>query len=140
MDNFVWQAVTVVVFIFLLFTLVTIVMTLLLVYDVRKNDCDVNNPTLTFVEVANYIYVGIVIISIISVIASSPYMIRYIRNSKISINDSGLRSAPSETIKQKEKINVTENASILPTEISTTTTTTKTVSDKSVAKKPHHRR
>ena len=65
-------------------------MTLVLVTEVRDND--VNDSILTYVEVSNWIMVGVIAITLLIMIFATPYIISYSRKSE-SIVSIGLRSA-----------------------------------------------
>ena len=79
--------------ILMLFIVTTVTMTLVLVTEVRDND--VNYTILTYVEVANWIMVGIIGITLLAMIFATPYFVAYTRRSE-SIVSTGLRSAKSK--------------------------------------------
>lgn len=90
MSPFVWRLVFALIILLILFVITTITMTLVLVTEVRDND--VNDSILTYVEVSNWIMVGVVAISLFVAIFATPYVMSYSRKSE-SIVSTGLRSA-----------------------------------------------
>lgn len=90
MSPFVWRFVLALGIIMLMFVIATVTMTLVLVTEVRDND--VNDSILTYVEVANWIMVGVIGVTLLAVIFTTPYFVAYTRRSE-SIVSTGLRSA-----------------------------------------------
>ena len=92
MSPFVWRFALAMAILLALFVITTVTMTLVLVTQVRDND--VNDRILTYVEVANWIMVGIVAAVVLGAIFTTPYFIDYTRRSE-SIVSTGLRSSQS---------------------------------------------
>lgn len=90
MSPFVWRMLFALVILLVMFVITTITMTLVLVTEVRDND--VNDSILTYVEVSNWIMVGVIAITLLITIFATPYIISYSRKSE-SIVSIGLRSA-----------------------------------------------
>lgn len=111
MSPFVWRLALAAVVILFMFIITTVTLTLVLVTEVRDND--VNESILTYVEVANWIIVGLIAVALLAAIFTTPYFIAYTRRSE-SIVSTGLRSArsgfkPLETIPEEEKSRRGEN-------------------------------
>lgn len=75
---------------FLVFMITTLTLTLVLVTQVRDND--VNDTILMYVEVANWLTVGLLGLVMLGLIFTTPYFVAYTRRSE-SIVSTGLRSA-----------------------------------------------
>lgn len=90
MSPFVWRLGLALAILLALFVVTTVTMTLVLVTQVRDND--VNDTILTYVEVANWIMVGLVAAIMLGAIFTTPYFVAYTRRSE-SIVSTGLRSS-----------------------------------------------
>lgn len=90
MSPFVWRMMFALMILLIMFVITTITMTLVLVTEVRDND--VNDKILMYVEVSNWIMVGLISIAILVAIFSTPYVVSYSRKSE-SIVSIGLRTA-----------------------------------------------
>jgi uncharacterized membrane protein YqhA len=90
MSPFMWRSLIVLSVLFTLFTITAIALNLVLVSQVKSNG--VNDIVLQYVEVANWILVGILAITVITSIIVVPYISSYTHNSQ-SIVSTGLRMA-----------------------------------------------
>ena len=88
MSPFYWRFIAVLSFLFFVFVISTLTLTLLLVNEVKDNNVD--NFKLTYVQVANWIYVGLMGLSLLSVIFFTPYFAKYTRRTE-SIVSTGLK-------------------------------------------------
>jgi len=95
MSPFLWHVFFVCSMCFFVFSLSAITMSLLLVKDVREND--VKDYILTYVEVANWIYVGLLGVCVLVAISFSKYITYY--NPTISIRETGLHPATPKRMK-----------------------------------------
>lgn len=100
MSPFFWRAAAVMSLAFLAFTIATITITLLLVNEVR--DGDVDGAKLTYVQVANWIYVGFMAVGLLVTILGTPYIMRYTRRSE-SIVGTGLKPVSESRKREKER-------------------------------------
>jgi len=101
MSPFTWRLVMALSILLVLFVITTVTMTLVLVTEVRDND--VNDTILTYVEVANWIMVGLVGVSLLAVIFTTPYFVAYTRRSE-SIVSTGLKSARLNSEPKREPV------------------------------------
>lgn len=101
MSPFVWRLMMALALLLALFVITTVTMTLVLVTEVRDND--VNDTILRYVEVANWIMVGLIGVSVLAVIFATPYFVAYTRRSE-SIVSTGLRSARLNTAAKAEAV------------------------------------
>lgn len=99
MSPFFWRMMTLLSFLFLAFVIAVIAVTLLLVEEVRNNSID--EAKLTFVQVANWIYVGLLALAVVAVAISTPYFIKYTRRSE-SIVSAGLKPATGKTTTKRK--------------------------------------
>lgn len=90
MSPFVWRAVLVVSVLAALFVVTTVSLTLVLVSEVKDND--VNYTILNYVEVATWIMVGLIGLTLLGMIFTTPFFVAYTRRSE-SIVSTGLKSA-----------------------------------------------
>ena len=93
MSPFFWRMMVMLSVLFLVFLVTTVALTLTLVTEVHNND--VNLSILAYVEVANWIYIGLIALAAIAAIFSTPYIISYTRRSE-SIVSTGLRQASTK--------------------------------------------
>lgn len=100
MSPFFWRVVSLFSILFLLFTIVTITITLLLINEVKDGSPD--NTKVTYVQVANWIYVGLMASSILAFIVGTPYLIRYTRRAE-SIVGTGLKPASQSRAKESRE-------------------------------------
>lgn len=90
MSPFTWRLAVALAVVLLLFVVATVTLTLILVTEVRDND--VNDTILMYVEVANWIMVGVIGLTLLTLVFTTPYFVAYTRRSE-SIVSTGLRSA-----------------------------------------------
>ena len=84
MISFTWRSITLLGVLFVLFNLANVVITLLLVYEVRDHIQDkVDQDKLRFVEVSNWIYTGVVALALLGAIVVFPVLKR-INGAKLS--------------------------------------------------------
>jgi len=92
MSPFFWRAVLVLGILLLAFVIATIVITLLFVNELNESGCDIDDVKLTFIQAANWIYVGLMAFATVGFIIGTPYFVAYTRRSE-SIVSTGLRKA-----------------------------------------------
>jgi hypothetical protein len=90
MSPFQWKILGFLMFLFLAFGIATLTVTLIMISEIRADTIDYDK--VTFVEVANWIFVGILGISCIMVLIGTPYFLAYTRRSE-SILSTGLKPA-----------------------------------------------
>jgi len=100
MSPFFWRTMAVFSLLFLIFTVATITVTLLLVDEVRNSIP--NNAKLTYVQVANWIYVGFLGLGLMAALLGTPYIMRYTRRSE-SIVGTGLKPVSESRKQEKER-------------------------------------
>jgi magnesium-transporting ATPase (P-type) len=105
--SFSWKVGSSAAIIFLVYIFATIVITLVVIYDYRRTD-DINEMLLTFIEIANLVFVSIIVISVFVGIFSSRtiYNIIYSKStlSEKEIKELNLQPKKNkyETILQKQ--------------------------------------
>ena len=85
MSLFSWRVLTVFSLAFLAFTIASVVATLMVVFDIR-NGTPVNDTELTFVEAANFIYAGLLLLGFLAAIAGTPVLLYYRTRTETLVN------------------------------------------------------
>lgn len=93
MSPFKWRVLIAFCIILLAFSIATLTVTLIMISEIRSDTIDYDK--VTFVEVANWIYVGVLGICVLGIMAGTPYFIAYTRG-----NDSLVptRLKPAQTV------------------------------------------
>ena len=94
MSIFAWRALAFFSLLFLVFTVSSVVITLMVVFDIQ-NGTPVNDSEVTFVQVANFIYAGLLLIGFVSAIGGIPLFIHYYKSGSDNILATGLKPANS---------------------------------------------
>ena len=100
MSPFFWRSMALFSLMFIAFTIATITVTLLLVDEVR--DGNVDSAKLTYVQVANWIYVGFMAVGLLAAMLATPYIMRYTRRSESSVG-TGLKPVSESRKQEKER-------------------------------------
>lgn len=79
MSPFKWRVLIAFCIILLAFSIATLTVTLIMISEIRADTIDYDK--VTFVEVANWIYVGVLGICVLCAMAGTPYFIAYTRGS-----------------------------------------------------------
>jgi hypothetical protein len=96
MTPFQWRITFISFFILVIFSIATLTVSLIMINEIRADNIDYTK--VTFVEVANWIYVGVLGTLVLSFLVGTPYFLRYTRNTESIIatrlqSASALRSA-----------------------------------------------
>lgn len=94
MSPFFWRVVWFFSFVFFLFVITTIVLTLVVVYQIQDDPESYNKSILKYVEVANWIYVGFFTVTIFTALVVSPFIYKYTRRKPTSLAATGLKPVP----------------------------------------------
>jgi len=82
MSPFQWKLLGFFAFVFFAFYIATITVTLLLITEIRTDIDDIDYDKVTFVEAANWIYVGFLGVTCILLLIASPYFVAYTQKSE----------------------------------------------------------
>jgi len=92
MTIFGWRMLVIISLIVFAFNIATIVLTLLLVFDIKAG-VKLNMSIVTFVEAANLIFASLIFLSIVFAMGLSPVYLYYRKQAR-SVLATGLKSAP----------------------------------------------
>lgn len=74
---FTWRVLGLFSFLFLAYTISVITVTLLLVDEIHQ-DNDIDSRKVTYVQVANWIYVGFLGLTVLTILIAAPYLRKYL--------------------------------------------------------------